>query len=210
MKTLLHVGCGSRTIQSTTPGFNDGGWSEIRLDIDPGARPDLLGTMTDLSVLEDGSVDAVFSSHNIEHLYAHEVPVALREFLRVLGPGGFVVLTCPDLRSVCELVVQDRLLEPAYSVPAGPVTPHDILYGYSPLLARGQLFMAHKCGFTESTLREAFMGAGFAAAVTMTHRVDFALGAIASKEPMAEEAMKALAHLHFPGLARGAGPTGWV
>jgi predicted SAM-dependent methyltransferase len=35
------------------------------------------------------SVDAIFSSHNIEHLYPHEVPVALAEFIRVLKPGLF-------------------------------------------------------------------------------------------------------------------------
>ena len=55
--------------------------------------------MTNISSVSSESLDAVFSSHNIENLYPHEVPVALSEFLRVLKPDGFVVITCPDLQS---------------------------------------------------------------------------------------------------------------
>jgi len=69
------------------------------------------------------SMDAVHSSHNIEHLYAHEVAVALEEFIRVLTPEGFLVLTCPDLQSVCALVAQDKLTDAAYTSPAGPIAP---------------------------------------------------------------------------------------
>jgi predicted SAM-dependent methyltransferase len=39
-----------------------------------------------MSALATGSVDAVVSSHNMEHLYPHEVPLALAEFVRVLKP----------------------------------------------------------------------------------------------------------------------------
>lgn len=60
-------------------------------------QPDLVGTMTDMKAVCSASVDVVFSSHNIEHLYAHEVEVALAEFHHVLKPDGFVLLTCPDL-----------------------------------------------------------------------------------------------------------------
>ena len=45
--------------------------------------------MTDMPAVEDAYVDAVFSSHNIEHLYAHEVAEALSEFKRVLNEDGF-------------------------------------------------------------------------------------------------------------------------
>ncbi len=56
--------------------------------------------MIDMAEVEAESVDAIFSSHNLEHLYPHEVPVALSEFMRVLRSDGFVVLTCPDLKAV--------------------------------------------------------------------------------------------------------------
>ena len=71
MQTFLHVGCGPKRKEKTTRGFNTPNWAEIRLDIDPSAAPDITGTMTDMSGVASASVDAVFSSHNIEHLYPH-------------------------------------------------------------------------------------------------------------------------------------------
>ena len=79
MKSFLHVGCGPKHKDQTTIGFNTDEWQEIRFDIDESVQPDLVGTMTDMSSVESESVDALFSSHNIEHLYPHEVPVALKE-----------------------------------------------------------------------------------------------------------------------------------
>jgi predicted SAM-dependent methyltransferase len=96
MKTLLHVGCGHQKIDKTTQGFNHGSWKELRLDIDESVLPDVIGTITDMKLVLNESVDPIFSSHNIDHLYPHEVPQALLEFKRVIKPGGFVVLTCPD------------------------------------------------------------------------------------------------------------------
>ena len=71
MKTFLHVGCGKQTKKFTTKGFNSSAWNEIRLDIDKNVNPDVIGTMTNMSGIESGSMDAIYSSHNIEHLYPH-------------------------------------------------------------------------------------------------------------------------------------------
>jgi len=163
MKTFLHVGCGPKRKNQTTRGFNTPDWTELRLDIDASVAPDIIGTMTDMSAVADASVDAIFSSHNIEHLYAHEVPVALAEFLRVLKPDGFLVVTCPDLQEVCRLIAEDKLLDPAYTSPAGPITPLDILYGHRPPMAAGNLYMAHRCGFTEKVLSGTLRTSGFGA-----------------------------------------------
>lgn len=196
MKTFLHVGCGLKHKDQTTAGFNTPGWREQRLDINELVKPDIVGTMLDMSAVPDGSMDAVFSSHNIEHLYPHEVPVALGEFLRVLGPEGFLVITCPDLQSVCALIAQDRLTEEAYSSPAGPISPIDILYGYRPQLAAGNLYMAHRCGFTERVLIGTLRDAGFAMVASM--RRGFDLWAVAGKSMRPEAEMRALAAAHFP------------
>mgnify|MGYP000329889420 CR=1 FL=1 len=88
MNTFLHVGCGPKRKDRTTAGFAE--WNELRFDIDVAVAPDLVGTMTDMSAVASESVDAVFSSHNIEHLYPHEVSVALAEFLEG-GAVGFAV-----------------------------------------------------------------------------------------------------------------------
>ena len=75
LKTVLNVGCGP---QGRPHGFAGPaqGWTALRLDIDPAVEPDVVDTMTDMSAVATGSVDAVVSSHNIEHLYPHEVPLA--------------------------------------------------------------------------------------------------------------------------------------
>lgn len=66
-KKILHVGCGHKRIAQTTKGFNDGSWPEIRLDIDPKVKPDIIGTMLDMSKVQTCTVQGIFSSHNIEH-----------------------------------------------------------------------------------------------------------------------------------------------
>ena len=101
---LLNVGCGPQGRQHGFLGFKD--WQEVRLDIDPSVQPDVLGTMTDMSAVATASIDAIVSSHNIEHLYPHEVPQALAEFVRVLKDDGLLLITCPDLQSVCERVAR--------------------------------------------------------------------------------------------------------
>ena len=200
MKTFLHVGCGPKRKDQITCGFKVFEWSEQRLDIDASVAPDIIGTMTDMSGVAHTSVDAVFSSHNIENLYPHEVPVALAEFKRVLKPDGFVVITCPDLQSVCALVAQDKLTEPAYTSPAGPITPLDILYGHRPPMARGNLYMAHRCGFTQKVLTGTLQAAGFAAvAAKRRQHPYYDLWALATKSALDETALRALAAAHFPG-----------
>jgi len=200
MKTFLHVGCGSKRKEHTTPGFNTKDWRELRLDINEAANPDIVGTMVDMSGIENASVDAIFSSHNIEHLYPHEVPVALQEFLRVLRPEGFVVITCPDLQSVCALVAEDKLTETAYIAPAGPIAPIDILYGYRADLMQGNLNMAHRCGFTQRVLTATLQAAGFSmvAATRRTHPY-YDIWAVATKKSLPDEEIRSLARLHFLG-----------
>jgi ubiquinone/menaquinone biosynthesis C-methylase UbiE len=198
MPTLLHVGCGPKRKDRTTHGFSQPHWSEIRLDIDPTVHPDVVGTMTDMRSVTQASVDAVFSSHNIEHLYPHEVPLALSEFRRVLRPEGFAVITCPDLQSICTLVAQDRLTDPAYQSPAGPITPLDMLYGHRPPMARGNLYMAHRCGFTAKVLAATLQEAGFAAVAVKTRPGAFDLWVLATMAPLQEAALRGLAAEHFP------------
>jgi len=154
--------------------------------------------MTDMSSFSSESVDAVFSSHNIEHLYPHEVPVALSEFLRVLKPDGFAVITCPDLQAVCALVAEDKLTEPAYTSPAGPIAPLDILYGHRPPMARGNLYMAHRCGFTEKVLSGTLQSSGFKLVASMKRGAPyFDLWALATKSDLNEEELLQLAKNHF-------------
>ncbi|CAK0756918.1 protein O-GlcNAc transferase [Gammaproteobacteria bacterium] len=200
IQTILHVGAGHPQSGARLPVvFQTPEWREIRLDIDPANEPDILGSMLDMAAVADGSVDAVYSAHNIEHVHAHEVPVVLGEFHRVLKPEGFLVVTCPDLQTVCALVAEDKLTDAAYQSPAGPITPLDILYGHGEALAAGHHYMAHKCGFTLKTLTQALQAAGFQTIAGKRRARGLDLWMVASKRVMDEATMRGLAGRVLPG-----------
>jgi predicted SAM-dependent methyltransferase len=168
-KTVLNVGCGYPLRQKLHRHFHGPEWRELRLDLDPAVEPDIVCSITDMDPVAADSVDAVWSSHNLEHLQRHEVPLALAEFLRVLKPHGLLLLTLPDLQQVARLVVEDRLEEAAYVSQSGPITPLDMIFGHTASLARGNQFMAHRTGFTARSLHKLLIEAGF---VEVTLRQD--------------------------------------
>lgn len=198
MPTFLHIGSGSKTKADTTPGFARPEWQELRLDIDPASKPDIVADMTDMSAVATASVDALFSSHSLEHLYPHQAPVALGEFLRVLKPEGFAVITCPDLQLAASIIAAGKLEEPVYASPDGPITAMDIVFGHRPSLARGQGYMAHRTGFSLQSLFDALSGAGFARITALRRRVGVELWAIAAKTDIGEPALQRLAEQHLP------------
>ena len=199
MQTFLHVGCGQKRKDQTTSGFAKENWKELRFDINESNEPDYVGTMTDMSAVETSSMDALYSSHNIEHVYVHEVPKALAEFKRVLRPDGFVIITCPDIQAICALVAEGKLTEQAYSSPVGSITPHDILYGHGASIAEGDLFMAHRCGFTQEVLTKTLEVSGFVSMGTAKRAgPNFDLWAVACPVKTSEESLRELAKDHFP------------
>jgi ubiquinone/menaquinone biosynthesis C-methylase UbiE len=134
----------------------------VRVDLDPRVRPDIVASITELKGVRSRSVDAVFSSHNLEHLYAHEVPLALREFRRVLKDDGFALVTTPDLEAVARAIVKVGLEEKLYSSPAGPIAPIDVIFGHRASTETSP-FMAHRTGFSKKSLLR-LLGEAFASA----------------------------------------------
>ena len=197
MKTFLHVGC-ARLTKSDTKGFNDDTWNEIRFDIDKKVNPDIEGTLLDMSAVASGSVDAVFSSQNIEHVYPHEVPIVVKEFLRVLNDDGFAVIECPDLQSICDAILQDKLYDPLYVSDAGPIAPIDVIYGLRGALQIGNDYMAHKCGFTYSSLLGFFVDAGFKKWIGGRRPERYNLYLMAFKGEKTDEELNKLASEFFP------------
>jgi SAM-dependent methyltransferase len=124
-------------------------WEVVRLDIDPRTEPDIVGSMTDLG--DVGPFDAVACNNALEHLYPHEVEQALREFHRVLRPGGWAVIQVPDLQDA-------KATEEM--IPEIGMTGLHLFYG-DPALLKEFPYMAHHCGFVESTLRRSMEMAGF-------------------------------------------------
>jgi SAM-dependent methyltransferase len=178
-RICLHVGCGVPLPQSLHPAFHGPEWREIRLDIDPSVKPDIVASIVDMPMVASDSVDAVWSSHNLEHLHAHEVPRALAEFFRVLKPGGTALLAMPDLQKVAELIAADRLEDAAFVSQAGPIAPLDMVYGFGKSIAAGHQAMAHRTGFTPRTLHQALTRAGFL--IVQLRSIEFDLWAQAEK-----------------------------
>ena len=179
-KTVLNVGCGYPLRQKLNRHFHGSEWREIRLDLDPDVQPDIVCSITDVGPVAADSVDAVWSSHNLEHLQRHEAPLALAEFLRVLKPHGLLLLTLPDLQQVARLVAEDRLEDSAYISQSGPITPLDMIFGHTASLARGNQFMAHHTGFTARSLHTLLIETGFVE-VTLRQGASFDLWATGHK-----------------------------
>lgn len=185
------MGCGGTDIRHIPEYFHSGQWDEVRYDIDESVDPDIRGSIQDLSAIASATVDALMSSHNLEHVWSFEVPRVLQEFHRVLKPTGFAYIACPDVVTVAEAIVAGVLEEPLYVSPMGPISPIDILYGHQEAIRDGQTYMAHKHAFSATSLARSILSAGFAG-VTVRRDGLFGLSAIATKEAMSPDTFREL------------------
>ena len=188
-RVLVNVGCGPRHA-STLPRYFDH-WQQLRVDVDASVQPDILAELTDLSPIPDGSADAVWAAHCVEHLYAHQVKLALKEFRRVLREDGFVCVIVPDLQTIAQYVAADRMHETLYDSPAGPVTPHDIVFGFGVAIASGRASMAHRCGFTPGMLQRCFHELPYGEVLLRRRSTDYELVAVARAIPARDDAERA-------------------
>ena len=91
-------------------------------------------------------------------------------------------------------------MEPLYESPVGPISPIDILYGWRKEVAKGNEYMAHKGGFTYSSLNMSFFDVGFKA----RYGGRFPMGGqhnlylVAFKQKVPEEEIKKIADPFFP------------
>lgn len=179
-RALLHIGCGPKSIKNLPAAFAKG-WTETRLDIDPRAEPDIVADLTDMSAVADASHDAVWASHVMEHLYAHDALTAAREMRRVLRRDGFAVINCPDVRTIAAVIAERGLDAELYVSKAGPVTARDALYGWGASLRAGNTEMAHRNGFDLASMRDLLARAGFAH--VFGRRIRYDLWFLASASP---------------------------
>lgn len=114
---------------------------------------DHLGDAIDLSRFPDETFAEVYASHVLEHFdFNGPLNCALKEWRRVLQPGGSLYVSVPDLERVCLLYITPRL---------APEIRHEIMqiiYGSH----RGK-FDYHLTGFDFDFLVRVLRDAGFAA-----------------------------------------------
>jgi len=110
----LHLGCGKRYI----PGF-------VHVDVVNYDHIDYLMNIDDLNVFQNNSVDLIYNCHVLEHFHRRKVLKVLKEWYRVLKPGGILRTSVPDFEALCELYLQTHDL----SLVIGPITGRqDYLY----------------------------------------------------------------------------------
>jgi len=184
-RLLVNLGSGPKGAARLPALFSQ--WRELRVDVDARVAPDILADITDLSAIETGSIDAIWSAHCLEHLYLYQVGAAVSEAYRILAEDGFLCVIVPDLQAVAEYFAADRLHEVVYQSPAGPVMAHDMVFGFGPALARGRHSMSHKCGFTPTLLLQKLREAPFAE-IVLRRRPNHELAAVARKRAATDEA----------------------
>ncbi len=95
----LNLGCGDKILK---------GYVNVDLvDERAGHRPDVTCDIRNLQVFEDNYADEVMTVHVIEHFYYWEAKEVLKEWVRVLKPGGKMIIECPNLLSACEEVLRN-------------------------------------------------------------------------------------------------------
>lgn len=113
-------------------------------------KPEHLGVdVADLKFAQDNEFDEILSVHILEHFYEWEVQGVLKEWARVLRPGGKLIVEMPDVvkaaRNLIEAVEGDKWhMWPLY----GDNTLKDPL-------------MCHKWGWCAKTITPYLERAGF-------------------------------------------------
>jgi SAM-dependent methyltransferase len=146
----LNLGCGDKILD----GFINVDVVETRA----GKTPDVICDLHKLTPFEDDSADEVMAIHVVEHFWRWEVVDILKEWVRVLKPGGKMILECPNLVSACQAVLADpdiatgpgqegqRSMWVLYGDPSwqDPLMVHR--WGYTP---RSLAFIMHQAGLKE-------------------------------------------------------------
>ena len=95
----LHLGCGKRFL----PGF-------IHVDKDSYDHVDYRQSMTDLEKFADNTVELIYSCHSFNYLDENQARQALKEWFRVLCPGGLLRLAVPDFAAIAVVYTRNKEL----------------------------------------------------------------------------------------------------
>ena len=85
------------------------GWEVF--DANPGPSVDHVGNAADLGRFSDDTFDQLYASHVLEHFdYLNELVNVLKEWRRVLKPGGLLHVSVPDLDVLSRLFADRQSL----------------------------------------------------------------------------------------------------
>jgi len=136
----LHLGCGKRFI----PGF-------LHIDFANFPHVDLVGNVSNLSFINDNSVDLIYACHVLEYFDIFELKKVLKEWYRVLKKGSILRVSVPDFDKVIEIYKKYENMELLYG----------FLYGRYSNSGDQNKTIYHKMIYTHKTLKENLITAGF-------------------------------------------------
>lgn len=110
-------------------------------------RPEIVCDATKVP-LPDQSCEMVFSSEALEHFSWLRVPTVVKEWARLIEPGGVLHIAVPDFLAACKQVLDADTLEMDLAI-------QQIIFG-----GQINLFDFHFAGLTHRTLPKFFEDAG--------------------------------------------------
>ena len=120
---------------------------------------------------EDNSIDAIYSSHALEHFTKEQGLFLFREAYRVLKPGSVIRFVLPDFRYYVDEYMKGNLAADDFLKTIGVLYRHR--HPLKDKLAPFFMF-PHKCMYDTPSLIKAMRGVGFKAAERLPFESDIA------------------------------------
>lgn len=145
----LHLGCGPNLYE---------GWINVDGDYCVGQAGIVIHNLTDPYPVDNNCIDEILNIHVIEHIMPDKVPAMLKEWHRILKPGGFVAIEWPDLLKICKFLVEDpsriysdnrKILKQGVAALFGDIGKYQ------------NVAMLHKWGYSADSLSKLLKEAGF-------------------------------------------------
>lgn len=141
-------GAGEGFLDGRIPGF-------LTVDLREGPGTDIVGDCSDLGNFDSGSVESVYASNILEHFSLQKTVDVLKEWNRVLKPGGTLFVSVPDFDAAVKLY-QKTGLSPWLNYHLMGDQKHSLNYHYSLFTFATLAKSLYDAGFSDIQRRQFF------------------------------------------------------